>query len=232
MIALEAVRFAYEDMTMRFDLAVAEAEFLAVIGPSGAGKSTLLSLIAGFDPPTSGRIAIAGQDMAGVPPAARPVSMFFQDHNCFAHLDLNTNVALGISPRLNLSAQEWQRVEEALSRTGLSALAKRLPGELSGGERQRIAIARTLVRDRPVLLLDEPFAALGPALRREMLDLLREIQRERGLTIILVTHQPEDARNAASHIAFMSNGQIIAKRPAADMFEAQDIPELSAYLGA
>ena len=106
MIRLEAVAFRYEDMAMNFDLEVAKGELVGVIGPSGAGKSTLLSLIAGFDLPVAGRISLAGTDMAGVAPDQRPVSMIFQDHNSFAHLDVWTNVALGVSPRLNLDPKQ------------------------------------------------------------------------------------------------------------------------------
>ena len=120
--------------------------------------------------------------------------MIFQDNNVFAHLDLRQNVALGISPSLKLDAAQAKRVDAALAEVGLAALAHRKPGEVSGGERQRVAIARALVRDRPVLLLDEPFAALGPALRRDMLDLVKAMQQARGITVVMVTHQPEDAR--------------------------------------
>ncbi len=208
MIKLENVGFRYEDMVMNFDLQVAKGELVGIIGPSGAGKSTLLSLIAGFDDPVSGRISIDGADMEGVAPDQRPVSMIFQDHNSFAHLDVWTNVALGISPDLKLDPQQRARVDEALARVGLSDFKGRKSTELSGGERQRIAIARALVRDKPVLLLDEPFTALGPALRRDMLDLIREIQKERKLTVLMVTHQPEDAKYAASRIAFVQNGRI------------------------
>lgn len=230
MIQLKGVAFRYEDMTMHFDLQVAKGELLGVIGPSGAGKSTLLSLIAGFDLPLSGRISIAGADMAGVTPDQRPVSMIFQDHNSFAHLDVLTNVALGISPGLKLDPQQRARVDEALARVGLSDLKSRKPTELSGGERQRIAIARALVRDRPVLLLDEPFTALGPALRREMLDLVKEIQKERDLTILMVTHQPEDAEYAASRIAFVQNGRISHVLPTKLFFAASAPAEIGDYL--
>jgi thiamine transport system ATP-binding protein len=231
MIELERVRFDYEDMKMVFDLKVPRGALLAIIGPSGAGKSTLLSLIAGFDTPLSGRIAIAGADMAEVPPDARPVSMIFQDHNTFAHLDVWRNVALGISPSLRLSDAGRRSVDEALQRVGLGELRGRKPGEVSGGERQRIAIARALVREKPVMLLDEPFAALGPALRRDMLDLVREVQQERGLTVLMVSHQPEDARYAATHTAFVHAGRVLAMRPTRKFFASRDLPELSDYLG-
>jgi thiamine transport system ATP-binding protein len=231
MIELEQVRFDYEDMKMVFDLQVPQGALLAIIGPSGAGKSTLLSLIAGFDEPVSGRIAIAGADMAGIPPDARPVSMIFQDHNTFAHLDVWQNVALGVSPSLQLGDAGRRSVEEALQRVGLGGLRDRKPGEVSGGERQRIAIARALVREKPVMLLDEPFAALGPALRRDMLDLVKEVQQERRLTVLMVSHQPEDARYAATHTAFVQAGRILAMRPTRKFFAARDLPELSDYLG-
>ena len=231
MIDLDRVTFRYEDMPMEFTLAVPQGVFAAIIGPSGGGKSTLLSLIAGFDPPLSGTIRIGGTDVAGVPPARRPVSMIFQDHNVFAHLDLWTNVALGVSPSLRLDKADEDRVAAALERVGLLGLKARKPGEVSGGERQRVAIARALVRDRPVLLLDEPFAALGPALRDEMLDLVGAVRKERHLTVLMVTHQPEDALHAASHTAFLADGHILTFRPTAELLEASDIPGLAAYLG-
>jgi thiamine transport system ATP-binding protein len=142
-----------------------------------------------------------------------------------------TNVALGVSPKLRLSAPQRRDVDTALARTGLADLAHRRPGEVSGGEHQRVAIARALVRDKPILLLDEPFAALGPALRREMLDLLRKLQAEKGFTILLVSHHPEDARYAASRTAFLANGRIAAIGPTKDILARKDIAELSAYLG-
>jgi len=230
MIKLENAGFRYEDMVMSFDLQVAKGELVGIIGPSGAGKSTLLSLIAGFDLPVSGRISIAGADMEGVAPDQRPVSMIFQDHNSFAHIDVWTNVALGISPDLKLDPQQRERVDGALARVGLSDFKARKPTELSGGERQRIAIARAFVRDKPVLLLDEPFTALGPALRREMLDLIREIQKERKLTVLMVTHQPEDAKYAASRIAFVQNGRIAHVLPTKQFFAASAPAEIGDYL--
>jgi thiamine transport system ATP-binding protein len=230
MITLEAVTFRYETMLMRFDLNVARDEFIGIIGPSGAGKSTLLALIAGFEPPLSGRVKIAGVDMTAVPPDRRAVSMIFQDNNSFAHLDVFTNVALGVSPSLSLDESQRTRIADALDRVGLTPYQSRKPTEISGGERQRIAIARALVRDKPVLLLDEPFTALGPALRREMLDLLVAIQRERGLTVLMVTHQPEDARYAASKIAFVDNGKITHVLPTAEFFAIHPPPEIEAYL--
>lgn len=231
MIDLQGVQFRYEDLLMQFDLAVPKGSLTAVIGPSGGGKSTLLNLIAGFETPLAGRVLIDGVEVTGLDPARRPVSMIFQDNNVFAHLTLWENAALGISPSLKLPAAEKARVDQALSRVGLGELMGRKPAEVSGGERQRVAIARALLRDRPVLLLDEPFAALGPALRRDMLDLVRQFQRERGLTVLMVTHQPEDAVYAASHTAFLAGGRVLAMDKTKALFARRDLPELREYLG-
>jgi thiamine transport system ATP-binding protein len=230
-VELDDVRFQYEDMDMAFDLAVPASELTALIGPSGSGKTTILNLIAGFETAIGGTIRIDGRDVSGLPAAERPVTMVFQEHNLFAHLDVATNVGLGISPALRLKPADRERVAAALARVGLEGFERRLPGQLSGGERQRVALARCLVRDRPVLLLDEPFAALGPALRREMLDLIADIHRERAMTVLLVTHQPEDARRIAAQTAFVYAGRILAARPTAELLGATDIPELKEYLG-
>ena len=230
-VELDDVRFRYEDMDMAFDLAVPAGALTALIGPSGSGKTTILNLIAGFERALSGAIRIGGRDVGALPAAERPVTMVFQEHNLFAHLDVLTNVALGISPALRLSVADRERVAAALARVGLEGFGRRLPGQLSGGERQRVALARCLVRDRPVLLLDEPFAALGPALRREMLDLIADIHGDRAMTVLLVTHQPDDARRIAARTAFVYDGRILALRPTAELLGAADIPELREYLG-
>jgi len=230
-ITLEHIRFRYEDMEMAFDAVFPKGSLTAIIGPSGGGKSTLLNLIAGFERPLSGRVMIGAEDVTALRPDQRPVSMIFQDNNVFAHLDLRANVALGLSPSLRLDMAQEALVDDALAEVGLLPLARRKPGEVSGGERQRVAVARALVRDRPVLLLDEPFAALGPAQRRAMLDLVMALQKRKGLTILMVTHQPEDADYAASHTAYLENGKIAALRPTPELFSAKDLPGLTAYLG-
>lgn len=232
MIEVSDVTFIYEAMHMRFALSVPRGSFMAVTGPSGAGKTTLLNLIAGFEEPLSGSIRIAGLDVTSLPPAARPLSMIFQDNNVFAHLDLWQNVALGLSPRLRLSAGQEAEVAAALERTGIASLARRKPTEVSGGERQRVAIARALVRRQPVLLMDEPFTALGPALREDMLQLLIGLKFERSLTLMMVSHQPAELRQAADLFCFIAAGTVRHVMPAASFFASDAPTEVRAYLGS
>jgi thiamine transport system ATP-binding protein len=192
----------------------------------------LLNLVAGFETPQSGRVLIDGRDVTGAPPSSRPVSMVFQENNLFAHLSVEQNVGLGRSPALKLGEGDRAAVRQALARTGLAGKEKRLPRELSGGERQRVALARVLVRERPVLLLDEPFASLGPALREDMLDLVAGLQAERAMTVLFVTHQPEDARRIAQAVVFLEDGTVAASGPAADFFDGSGPEAFRRYIGS
>jgi thiamine transport system ATP-binding protein len=229
-LEVKELAFRYEDMTMRFDLAVERGTFLSIIGPSGAGKSTLLSLIGGFERPLSGRVLVDGEDIIMLAPAERPCTTLFQDHNLFAHLSVERNVALGIDPNLRLTEAQQVEVRQSLADVGLGGMEHRLPGQLSGGERQRAAIARCLVRHRPILLLDEPFAAVGPGLRREMLDLVRALQARLGLTVLMVTHDPGDARHAGGRTAFVHAGQVVLVDETEQVLNSET-PEVRAYLG-
>ncbi len=230
-IALRDVRFRHGDWEVAFSLEVPPGCCFALIGPSGAGKTTLLSLIAGFERPLAGRVLIGGRDVTDVPPAERPVTTLFQEHNLFPHLTATQNVGLGIDPGLRLDAAGWDEVARALARVGLGSMGDRLPRQLSGGERQRVALARSLVRRRPVLLLDEPFAALGPALRFEMLDLVDALRAQARLTVVLVSHQPEDARRIAERAAFVHDGRILVEGPLPALLDDPPAPALAAYLG-
>lgn len=230
-VILEQVAFDYGTTRFRFDVAVAAGQVTAVMGPSGSGKSTLLNLIAGFAQPRTGRVLIGGTDVTGWPAHRRPVSMIFQDNNLFAHLDVDANVGLGISPSLRLAATDRVRIAAALDRTGLAGKGGRLPRELSGGERQRVALARALVRDRPVLLMDEPFGSLGPALRGEMADLSAELQRERGTTVVLVTHDPADARQISERMLFVEEGAVAASGATAAFFGKDGPQRFRDYIG-
>ncbi len=202
----------------------------AIIGPSGAGKSTLLSAIAGFLAPARGRILWAGEDLADQPAGLRPVTILFQDQNLFPHLTVAQNLGLGLRPDLRLSSADHARIAEALERTGLQDLGQRRPAELSGGQASRAALARALLRARPILLLDEPFAALGPAQRGEMLALVIEVAATTNATVLMVTHDPDDALALDGQTAFVSQG--VVQRPVETKALFADPPEdLRAYLG-
>ncbi len=217
---------------VRFDAAFAAGRITAILGPSGAGKTTLLNIVAGFLVPHEGRILFGEDDLSCAAPAQRPVSMIFQENNLFAHLDVATNVALGIAPDGHFDAVTRRRVSQALQQVGLQGYEQRLPATLSGGERQRVAIARALLRNRPVMLLDEPFAALDPALRGEMAALLRRIHEQHGYTILLVSHQPREAARLAEDFVFIDAGRIAVRGSMRQLNElAARHAMLASYLG-
>ncbi|MFS2325283.1 thiamine ABC transporter ATP-binding protein [Brucella sp. H1_1004] len=230
-IRLRDVHFSYGETTMHFDAIIPGGVIAAVVGPSGSGKSTLLNLIAGFEAPQSGAIIIGDADVTALQPAGRPVSMVFQENNLFAHLTVEQNIGLGRSPNLKLTQLDRAAITTALERVGLKGKEQRNPEALSGGERQRVAIARALVRERPVLLLDEAFASLGPALRHQMLDLVRELQQENAMTVLMVTHTPEDALYLDALLLFLENGHITAHGPASDLLSPSGPDALKRYIG-
>lgn len=216
---------------MLFNLHLKAGETGVIVGPSGSGKSTLLNLVAGFEAPLSGHIQIGDEEISTEAPAGRPVTMVFQENNLFAHLDVRANVSLGRSPSLKLNEADHVAVQNAIDRVELTGKENRKPEALSGGERQRVAIARALVRDKPVLLLDEAFASLGPALRQQMLDLIRELQQETGITILMVTHTPEDALRFDSTLFFLKDGQIREQGDAAMMLSPSGPQPVRDYMG-
>lgn len=163
-------------------------------------------------------------------PGDRPLSILFQDQNLFPHLTVAQNLGLGLSPRLRLTAEDHARIETTLQRVDLGGMGMRKPGQLSGGQMGRAALARALLRARPILLLDEPFAALGPALKAEMLDLVAETASETGAAVLMVTHDPADARRFASLTVLVEGGVAHPPQPTAALF-ANPPPALQAYLG-
>lgn len=208
MLKLTDVTWLYQHLPMRFSLSIGQGETLAILGPSGAGKSTLLSLIAGFLPPASGSIVIDAKDHTHTPPSQRPVSMLFQENNLFTHLTVRQNIALGMNPGLKLTEAQRQKLGVIAQQMGLTEFIERLPGELSGGQRQRVALARCLVREQPILLLDEPFSALDPALRQEMLQLVKDVCQQKQLTLLMVSHSVEDAASIAARSVVIADGRI------------------------
>lgn len=230
MLRVEGLQIAQGDFALSAEFQVARGRRVAVIGPSGAGKSTLLNALGGYIDIAAGRIEVDGQDVTKAPPDRRGIATLFQDGNLFPHLTLAQNVGLGIRPVLRLSEAETAQVMDALGRVGLSDFADRKPGDVSGGQQSRAALARVLVQARPLLLLDEPFAALGPALRAEMLDLTSDVARDAGATVLMITHAPEDAERSADDLIFMDNGRAEVPRAVAEVM-ANPPEALRAYLG-
>ncbi|TYB77793.1 ATP-binding cassette domain-containing protein [Maritimibacter fusiformis] len=230
MLTLEKMLVALEDWTLSADFTVPTGAKVAVLGPSGAGKSTLLAAIAGFLPVASGRVMWNAAELTAAPPAARPVSMIFQDNNLFPHLTAAQNVGLGLRPDLRLDADQHKAVDKALARVGLAGFGPRKPGRLSGGQAARVALARALLRNQPLMLLDEPFGALGPALRTEMLDLVADLADETGATLMMVSHEPDDAKSIADLVILVAEGIAYPPVPTAEIF-ANPPKALSDYLG-
>lgn len=210
MLLIEKCRLSWPDFEADYSLRVETGALCAVVGPSGGGKTTLLHMIAGFERPESGQLTLDGRDLLPLAPAERPVSLVFQDHNLFPHLTAAQNVALGLRPSLKLVGAEWDFVAETLAAVGLDGFEKRRPGELSGGQRQRVALARALVSGRPLILLDEPFSNLDPALRRDMILLVDELRRDRPVTIVMTIHTPDEVAETADQMALVAAGRVLA----------------------
>ena len=230
MLRLADLTLRLGEFALHADATIRAGAITALMGASGSGKSTLLSAIAGFLAPASGRIEVDGRDMAGLAPGARPLSILFQDQNLFPHLNVARNVGLGLRPDLRLDADQRAARDAALGKVGLAGMGDRLPRDLSGGQQGRVALARALLRGRPWLLLDEPFSALGPGLRREMLDLVAATARAEGLSVLMVSHDPEDARRIADETALIADGRLAAP-VATDALFADPPAALRAYLG-
>ncbi|MCE8458934.1 thiamine ABC transporter ATP-binding protein, partial [Rhodovulum sulfidophilum] len=228
MLNLEGLAIRQGNFVLEADLTVAPGRIVALLGPSGAGKSTLLDSIAGFLAPDRGRVLWQGSDLGPLAPGDRPLSVLFQDNNLFPHLSAAGNVGLGLRPDLRLTPAQSRAVEAALDRVGLGGFGDRKPAALSGGQRGRVALARMLLRNRPLMLLDEPFAALGPALKAEMLALVAELARETGATVLFVTHDPADARTIADETVLVAEGRAHPPRPTERLL-ADPPPALRAY---
>ena len=207
MIDLDLI-FNYENSPMHFVLQVEQGERLAIIGESGAGKSTLLNLIAGFETPASGQILLNHCDHTQTQPAERPVSMLFQDNNLFPHLTVAQNIGLALAPSLSLNATQQQQVREIAEKMGIEPLLSRRADQLSGGQKQRVALARTLLRDKPILLLDEPFSALDPIRRHELQQFILGVCIERNLTLLMVTRQLEETKNLFTRVVEIREGKV------------------------
>ncbi|MGL5451900.1 MAG: thiamine ABC transporter ATP-binding protein [Aeromonas sp.] len=230
MLNIDNLATSYPNWRVSFSAALSKGTITALIGPSGAGKSTLLGMIAGFVPVESGQLSFDGDDLLSLNPAERPVTTLFQDHNLFLHLSVFDNIAIGLHPGLRLNAGQRAQVIDAAGRVGLGDMLDRQPEQLSGGQQQRVGLARALVRGKPLLLLDEPFSALDPALRREMLTEVALLACEQGITVLMVSHNPEDAELIADQVLFVDEGRI-ALQGTPDILHHSDHLGLLRYLG-
>ncbi|MFG1398294.1 ABC transporter ATP-binding protein [Roseixanthobacter pseudopolyaromaticivorans] len=208
-----------------------EREFFALLGPSGCGKTTLMRMLAGFEEPTEGRVLLAGQDLAGVPPYKRPVNMMFQSYALFPHMSVADNIAFGPKQLGMPKGEIAGRVAEMLKLVKLEKFAQRKPHQLSGGQRQRVALARSLATRPKVLLLDEPLGALDKKLREETQFELMDLQMELGMTFLIVTHDQEEAMTVADRIAVMNNGVLVQVAPPSTIYEAPATRYVADFIG-
>ncbi len=210
---------------------ILDGEFFAMLGPSGSGKTTCLRLIAGFEQPTEGVVAIHGQSMIGVPPYDRDVNTVFQDYALFPHMTVLENVAYGLMIRKVALAARSKRAEEMLEMVALGGFGARKPSQLSGGQRQRVALARALVNNPSVLLLDEPLGALDLKLREQMQVELKEIQRQVGITFIYVTHDQGEALSMSDRVAVFNQGRIDQMATPAELYEHPKTAFVAGFVG-
>jgi spermidine/putrescine transport system ATP-binding protein len=232
-LVFEGVAKAYEGVAALQDvsLTIAPGSYVVLLGPSGSGKTTLLSILGGFTAPTRGRIVLGGADITHMPPAKRPTATVFQDYALFPHLSIADNVAFGLSVRKLGKAETAQRVEAMLTLVGLQGFGQRPIAAASGGQRQRIALARALVIEPSLLLLDEPLGALDLSLRRQMQEELRRIQRLQGRTFIHVTHDQEEAMALADWVVIMNHGRIEDMGPPQRVYQTPRTRFAARFLG-
>lgn len=206
-------------------------QYYALLGPSGGGKTTLLRLIGGFIQPTSGQVLLHGQDVSHLPPNKRPTSMVFQSYALFPHMNVERNVAYGLKLRKVPQLEMREKVDWMLSMVGLEGYNDRMPHELSGGQQQRVQLARSLVLDADILLLDEPLAALDAKLRKDMCLELKRIQEKVGITFIHVTHNQEEALTVADRIAIIADGDLVEQGTARDIYETPQKRFTAGFIG-
>ncbi|MBU0723916.1 MAG: ABC transporter ATP-binding protein [Alphaproteobacteria bacterium] len=214
------------------DLTIARGDFVVLLGPSGCGKSTTLRLIAGLETPNTGRVLIDGKDVTALPPAHRGLSMVFQSYALFPHLSVAENIIFGLRVRGLPKAERSERLEKALSLTGLKGYEDRKPSALSGGQRQRVALARAIVAGHPLCLMDEPLSNLDAKLRHEVRQEIRQLQQELGMTVVYVTHDQTEAMGMADRIVLMKNGLIEQQGPPEDLYEQPATAFAASFVGS
>jgi putrescine transport system ATP-binding protein len=220
--------YAVDDVSLE----IYRGEFFSLLGPSGCGKTTLMRLLAGFEPPTAGKIFIDGTDVTEMPPYARPVNMMFQSYALFPHMSVAQNIAFGLRQERMPRARVRERVEEMLTLLRIGELARRKPDQLSGGQRQRVALARSLAKHPKLLLLDEPLGALDRKLREHTQFELVNLQEQVGTTFVMVTHDQEEAMTMSSRMAVMDSGQIQQVGTPTTVYEYPANRYVAGFIGA
>src|SRR3954471_8159377 len=212
-------------------LDIKAGEFFALLGPSGCGKTTLLRMLAGFEAPDQGRILLGGKDIAQALPHERPINMMFQNYALFPHLSVRDNIAFGLKRAGMARADIATRVAEMIALVKLDGLERRKPDQLSGGQKQRVALARALARHPKLLLLDEPLAALDKKLREETQAELMALQRQLGLTFVIVTHDQDEAMSMADRIGVMRDGRLQQVATPRQLYEAPASRWIAGFVG-
>ena len=213
------------------DFEIERGSLISIVGPSGAGKSTILNALAGFIPLTSGVIKWNGSDITKLDPGLRPLSILFQDYNLFSHLTVKDNIAIGLRPNLKLDDLETEMVNSVIEEVGLSKFKFIKPFQLSGGQRTRVSLARSIVRSKPILLLDEAFSGLGPALRSEMIKLIKDKSIKEGITLIMVSHHIKDAIELDQKVIFVNDGETMKATNVSIFINSQD-ENIRDYIGS
>ncbi len=218
---------AVTDVTLQLE----QGEFFTLLGPSGCGKSTLLRMIAGFEEPTKGTIAIDGRDMTGIEANHRPTNMVFQSYAIFPHLNVEENIVFGLARSGLSKAEKKAKAGEMLEKVGLTGLGHRGAHELSGGQRQRVALARALVMEPKVLLLDEPLSALDKKLREQMQMELRALQRSVGITFLMVTHDQHESMTISDRCGVMFDGKLAQVDTPLELYQTPDTKQVADFIG-
>lgn len=214
------------------DLTIDDGELVCLLGPSGSGKSTLLRIIGGFEMPSEGTIAIDGVDVTDLPPERRPTAMVFQSHALWSHMTVFGNIAFGLKLRHLPKAEIRERVEKVLDLVGLSGYGARLPSQLSGGQQQRVALARSLVVEPKILLLDEPFASLDQHLRERLREEVRDIQQRLGITAVFVTHGQDEALAISDRIVVLADGRMQQVGRPGEIYAEPKTAFVAGFIGA
>lgn len=216
----------------KFDLHIDDGELVCLLGPSGSGKSTVLRMIGGFLEPSTGSIEIAGENVSGTPPERRPTGMVFQSHALWTHMNVFGNIAFGLRLRRLPRKTIREKVEAVLDLVGLKGFGDRQVHQLSGGQQQRVALARSLVLEPKILLLDEPFASLDQHLRERLREEVRDIQHRLKITMLFVTHAQDEALELADRIVVMNHGRIEQVAPPGEVYHEPKTPFVAGFIGA